>query len=841
MRCLRFAVLVALVFGAACGPEPITVQISAPAIPVVVTVGEPIALQGAAFTAAGDPALEATLTWTSSLQGAIGTGPLVLTALEPGVHRIALTGTWGTYTHQASRTLLVRPPAQNPAAYLGALAAANLPGSKAASKLIRWTQSKLPNFLLGNPPKFPPGIQEWLLAHPTNVHGAVGNGRLTAGVSSRGVLTVLRWPSPSHPDHLDYIASDYDAPEMGSLPNLGAFAGVRYKTPAGTAFTWLRDPAWSAAQQYLSDESNALRTTFVHAGLGLTVHQIDFVAPAKDVLVRRFEVSKAAGSPVTAAWMVHYQNLAPCTYRIPRAPVTDGLLDFFNDFAVLYHSGEQAIVHFRPWTPDYQPLLAFAAAPHADLQADVDEFVDQADANFGSGVYFAIGSEEPGATFDCGHDGQDDPFETAANPQGRPYSFVRGASVLRKPLALSGGTATATFLFAAGPTALFARNRLAWARAIGSPALLAQTEAWWANWIAPAAMPNTTDPQVLRVCKRGLISIRTATATSGAIPASVSVQPPYALDWPRDGAFLNLALDLAGYRDLVTKHNLFYAESQRANGSYEMNYWGDGMPGGPILLEIDNIGMATWSLWNHAGFLSGAEKTQYLAAVYPAIKKGAQFLVTWKDPFSGLPAPANEDDNPAFTQGIQGSVAALLGIRSAIEAAQATGDLAVVPAWNARLQELKSAILAKFYDSSTGAYGLSATGGAPGSQLRGAAWFLWPGEVKPLTDTSLLPHGQALWQKTAPFFQAVPGVYSYNAEHLLSLAHLWKAQGVNGPLLAQALHKLTHDLPTPGTSHYAETYRVSIQAGIPTYRNLNNVPHLWEHALVYLAARKILE
>ena len=81
--------------------------------------------------------------------------------------------------------------------------------------------------------------------------------------------------------------------------------------------------------------------------------------------------------------------------------------------------------------------------------------------------------------------------------------------------------------------------------------------------------PHYPDPsdneKLIAVSKRALINTFIALdKRSGAIVASITTQPPYGEDWPRDGAFINYALDLAGLHDLVRKRNLdFYALALR--------------------------------------------------------------------------------------------------------------------------------------------------------------------------------------------------------------------------------------------------------------------------------------
>src|SRR5207244_1172671 len=153
---------------------------------------------------------------------------------------------------------------------------------------------------------------------------------------------------------------------------------------------------------------------------------------------------------------------------------------------------------------------------------------------------------------------------------------------------------------------------------------------------ARTQLPATDDARIVEVAKRSLISVRLAIVPdSGAIVASADTQGPYGEDWIRDGAFINQVLDDNGFAADVTRHNLFYARVQtsaanpspaRPPGNWTMASYGDGVDGAPIPWEIDETGLGVWALWSHAAYLTGSARSGYLANVYPAIGRAADFL-----------------------------------------------------------------------------------------------------------------------------------------------------------------------------------------------------------------------
>ena len=320
-------------------------------------------------------------------------------------------------------------------------------------------------------------------------------------------------------------------------------------------------------------------------------------------------------------------------------------------------------------------------------------------------------------------------------------------------------------------------------------------------------------------------------------------------DWARDGAIINKALEAAGFLQAAAAHNRFYARVQRNNGPFAgtlaMNFWADGVVGGPIPLEIDEAAMACWSMATHAFAQPPGEQRQtYALAVWPAVRRAAHFLTRWRDPVTKLPLPANEDDHIKPTEGVQATVSAFAALGAAAALANSTAlpqhvvNTTETTAWLTRQAELRAAALKLFRSPVTGAIGL-----APNKyySVRGASWVLWPGQMLPAGDKRLVPHADALWNETRAVFDGDAGLFQYDAERVLALTHArsWmaNASAPRAATLRAALHTLVTALPTPGTQHYGEHYLRNVPNG--PVEQLNDMPHCWEHALVYLAAMQL--
>ena len=257
----------------------------------------------------------------------------------------------------------------------------------------------------------------------SNVNAVSGNGGLTIGVSPVGDLAVLTWPSPSYTDQLMHVASN--APDVRAQrsmlgdPRMGAAIGLAWELADGTrAFSWLRDAPWVATQSWAERDAPVAETRFEHAALGLTVRVTDLVFDGRDVWARRVHLARTPASPVTSARVLFYANPAPTLSRVPQLPFADWALDGFNDFAALFDPAHQAVLHFRPAgrgdvtellqvvappAIDHGPLgLALAAGPLDAAQATARAAA--LDADYGPGVYLALGADRPLAGHHVGFD-----------------------------------------------------------------------------------------------------------------------------------------------------------------------------------------------------------------------------------------------------------------------------------------------------------------------------------------------------------------------------------------------------------------------------------------------------
>ena len=683
--------------------------------------------------------------------------------------------------------------------------------------------------------EFPIGFMEKIFG-PTDINGLTGNSSLAAAFSARGNLTVLRWPSPGYYDQMSFLTISRDLPRLGALPNAGSFAGIYFTDAGGRCPTnWLSEDPWSTVQFYQTDDSDVLVTEYLHEPTGLWISEKSFVLPDADVLVRRFRVRQDTGSSMTSARLIYFENFAPCLTKIPQLPVADWLLDGLNDHALVYMWREEALLHFRP---EGKIIASALEALFLDGPAPPPEMVDLL---LGRGVYIAVGSYPPPQAFQCGHQGM--PLaHVPLLPQGAYYDAEDGT--LSGNIFATGHASGAlswdldfeksdgdeiTIYIALGETPSQALALLDEARDTPFMTHLTETESWWEDWIGQATLPDTRDPDIIRVCKRVLISVRNSyDKETGSIVASVATQPPYGEDWVRDGAYINYALDLAGDTDMVTRHNLFYSDVQRKigtpfrpRGTWSMNYYTDGVEGAPFpLFEIDGVGIMAWHLWDHARFiLNPTAREAYMEAVYPSIRLAADAIERCRDPFNGLECYYFSEGAVGFVQDLYGAAAEHLGLRHAIEAGEVMGESdEVLARWRCRLEELEEAIFREFDH-----YGI---------------W--WPLTVLPYEDPHMWEYANWIYTAMQPSLHKEKGG-TYIAMDTLSLSHIWQGDEERLQMVKDALDILVKEVPTRYTDHYGEVFVPveSEEGGEKIFENRVSMPQLWTACLTYLTAMSL--
>jgi hypothetical protein len=525
----------------------------------------------------------------------------------------------------------------------------------------------------------------------THVTAQSGNGGLSVGIAPRGEITVLSWPSPTFYDQLEYETSNAEdareLPFFGASADQGVFSGLWLEIDGQEPrLLWLRDEEFVVQQRYATEGSAAVEMLHVHEGLGLSVLETTFVDVDSDTAYRRTLVKRHPDSPVESVRYVLYENLAPAADKPADlsfdSPNNPELLDDEHDFAAFWDPSVDAVVHFAPPAAQKDTelltgLLSGGLWGLGDTWQSLGlPLVDELLAGFYGAVFVGVAGATAPDAFQIGWQ-DDEPCELPAawswlpvsafedladgELEGSPVAgcHVDAALAWDVEFGLPGSDAEAVFdtVLVGASSADGVAEAVAAARVEGFDAAFAATEAAWQERGAAWTLPEGLDAEVGHFSRRALTAlIQGADAEATAIVASLAVQPSYHHDWPRDSVFFDLALDLAGEFDLVSRHKLFLAGVQNREtvwggtddnpimksppGAWFMNYYADGQPSTTFMntFEIDQVGLMLWGYWAHGAFAPNDNvRRDVIAAAWPSIERGADLLAACVD-----------DDHPAL-------------------------------------------------------------------------------------------------------------------------------------------------------------------------------------------------
>ncbi len=377
--------------------------------------------------------------------------------------------------------------------------------------------------------------------------------------------------------------------------------------------SWL-GPEWQISLDYL-DDTLVSQVRALHPRLGIELQCEGAVDFHENFYVRRVQVSNLTERSRRAVLFFHQD------FNI-------GETDVGN--TALFDPRLGAMVHYRG-------ARYFLANVLARGQAGVGEFA--------TGTKRAQGRE---GTWRDAEDGR-----LAGNP------IAQGAvdSTIGAPLdLLPSGKEECYYWIAAGTSHREVRllNQLLVERHPQS--FIDRTAAYWRLWVRSQG-PEFGDlpPQVTRLYRRSLLTLRTQIDHGGAIVAATDsdilhqARDHYCYLWPRDGALVAHALDRAGYSEITKAFYNFCLGIIREEGYFLHKYTPEGALGSSwhpwikdgapqIPIQEDGTALVLWALWDH---FRRYRDVEFIKPLYrPLIMRAADFLEAYRSPETGLPLPS---------------------------------------------------------------------------------------------------------------------------------------------------------------------------------------------------------
>lgn len=182
---------------------------------------------------------------------------------------------------------------------------------------------------------------------------------------------------------------------------------------------------------------------------------------------------------------------------------------------------------------------------------------------------------------------------------------------------------------------------------------LQRTDKYWRYWLNQDCINfGDLSRKVMDLYYRSLLVIRTQVDDSGAIIAAndsdiaTEARDTYSYLWPRDGALVAHALDVAGYPQLTRRFFRLSSQLLTPEGYFLHKYNPDGtlasswLPwvkdGEPQLpIQEDETALVIWALWHH---FERYRDVEFITPLYaPLVKRAANWMAAYRDPVTGLP------------------------------------------------------------------------------------------------------------------------------------------------------------------------------------------------------------
>jgi oligosaccharide amylase len=483
-------------------------------------------------------------------------------------------------------------------------------------------------------------------------------------------------------DH-QYQLRDLYFPHVGQENHAGAGPcrfGVYTTVPAGQRgkLAWTTDEGWHIRQRYLRDTLTT-SVSLDHKDLKLSLYCNDTVDFHRPILVRRIKVANHANQGRVVR-ILHHQD--------------------FNMFGTkmgdtAYYDPElNALVHYRA-------KRYLMAGFYDEAKSRLDEYATGA-----SGFHGAEGTWR---------DAEDGHLQGNAIAQGAVDSTM--ACHVTLP---ANGEAVIYMVLVAAESREQLLELHKWLAHTTPQGVIDRTSSYWRLWIGATGINFGNLPlKVVELFKRSLLVVRTQIDNGGAIVAANDsdimqfARDTYSYVWPRDGALVADALDMAGFPDLARWFYSFCSRTITPEGYFHHKYNPDGSPAsswhpwvlkGKRVLPIqeDETALVVWAMWRHYYQYRDIE---FIRPIWvDVVQKAADFMVEYRDPRTGLPLPSYDLWEERW--GVHAfTVAAVYGgLMAARNFAVCFGDRQRVERYNQAAEQIKEAAARHLYSESLGRF-----------------------------------------------------------------------------------------------------------------------------------------
>ncbi len=465
-----------------------------------------------------------------------------------------------------------------------------------------------------------------------------------------------------------YTLRDVHFPYIG-LENQTRGQACRFGVWVDGQMSWIHEPAWQKTLRY-ENETLVTEVTCTHWGLGLQLVCRDCVDFDRDLYVRKVEI----------------ENLLPMT--------RDVRLFWHHDFN-LWASSEGNTAY-------YAPNLKAVIHYKGKCWMLTNVCVGEEEPDYGV-HHYAIGVSRAHGAEGTWRDAEDGVLGMNAIAQGAVDSTIGAHVTLDR-------RAVVYYWLAAGEDYTAVKLVDSLVRERGPEFFLHRVRVYWNQWVNKDDIPYGDLPApVISLYKQSLLILRTQIDNRGAILAANDSDyldynnDTYSYMWPRDGALVAYALDLAGQPEVTRKFYQFCRDVLLPEGCLLHKYnpdkslgsswhpWADGEGHAQLPIQEDETALVIWALWEH--YLRYKD-VEFIRPLYsPLIRRAGEFMVGYREKHTGLPDASYdlwEERHGIHTFTV---AAVWAGLRAAAKFAETFGDEGRGEKFRQAMAEIKDAAI----------------------------------------------------------------------------------------------------------------------------------------------------
>jgi len=252
--------------------------------------------------------------------------------------------------------------------------------------------------------------------------------------------------------------------------------------------------------------------------------------------------------------------------------------------------------------------------------------------------------------------------------------------------------------------------------------LIDETERYWNVWIKEKkALKYDIPEDIQKLFERSLFIINAHIDREGAIIASLDSsifyrfnKDHYSYSWPRDNAFIVMALDKAGFGHISRKFFEFASRTISKKGYFLQKYMPDGSFGSSwhpwsdsnkkpqLPIQEDETALVIWALYKH---YQETRNIEFIDRMYNRlVRPAADFMSSFIDKETGLPDKSYDpwEERRSILTYTCSTVYA--GLKAASYMANLTGNDEEALKYEESAESIKKAILEHLYDKEEGRF-----------------------------------------------------------------------------------------------------------------------------------------